>query len=74
MKISYDSEADAVYIELIPGEHECRTVRLTDEIALDMGPGETLVGIEILDAAQVLGAGGGKLPEVIVQNLRIAAA
>jgi uncharacterized protein YuzE len=28
MKISYDSEIDALYIRLIEGKHECRTVRL----------------------------------------------
>jgi uncharacterized protein YuzE len=33
MKISYDSEIDAVYIRLIEGMHECRTVRLNDGVA-----------------------------------------
>jgi len=28
MKISYDSEIDALYIRLIEGKHECRTLRL----------------------------------------------
>ena len=31
MKISYDSETDALYIRLIEGNHECRTVRLNEE-------------------------------------------
>lgn len=72
MRISYDSEVDALYIQLVDGDVQCRTLRLTDEIALDMGPGETLVGVEILDAKRVLG--GGQLPQLIVENLRIAAA
>lgn len=72
MRISYDSEVDAVYIRLIEGEHECRTVRLTDEIALNIGPGEQLVGIEVLDATEVLGQ--GKLPQVVVDNLKVRAA
>ena len=50
MKISYDPEVDALYIRLMEGPYECRTVRLNEEIALNIGPGETLVGIEILDA------------------------
>ena len=54
MRISYDSEVDALYIRFLEGEHECKTLRLTDEIALDIGEGETLVGIEILDASQHL--------------------
>ena len=33
MKISYDPEIDALYIRLIEGKHECRTVRLNEEIA-----------------------------------------
>ena len=57
MKISYDSEIDAVYIRLIEGKHECRTVRLNDEVALNIGADEKLVGIEILDAREVLAAG-----------------
>ncbi len=71
MKISYDSEIDALYIRLIEGKHECRTVRLNDEVALNIGPGETLVGIEILDARQVLGQ--GRVPEVVVENVHVAA-
>ena len=67
MKISYDSEIDALYIRLIEGKHECRTVRLNEEIALNIGEGEKLVGIEILDAREVLGA--GKLPSLVVENL-----
>ncbi|MDQ6632655.1 MAG: DUF2283 domain-containing protein [Verrucomicrobiota bacterium] len=72
MKISYDSEIDALYIRLIEGEHECRTVRLNDEVALNMGAGEKLVGIEILDAKAVLAE--GKLPKIFVENLPLVAA
>ena len=67
MKISYDSEIDALYIRLIEGKHECRTVRLNEEVALNIGQGEKLVGIEILDAREVLGA--GKLPSVVLEGL-----
>jgi hypothetical protein len=45
MKISYDSEIDA----------------------LNIGRGEKLVGIEIVDAREVLGA--GKLPSLTVENV-----
>ena len=53
----YDPEIDALYIRLLEGKHECRYVRLSDEVALNIGAGEKLVGIEILDAKEVLGAG-----------------
>lgn len=41
---------EAVYIKLIEGEHQCRTLQLNDDIALNIGKGEKLIGIEILDA------------------------
>ncbi len=72
IKITYDSEVDALYIRLIEGEQECRTLRLNDEIALNIGPGETLVGIEIIDAKAVLGK--GELPQVVLENLKLASA
>ena len=72
MRISYDAEIDALYIRLIEGPQECRTVRLNDEIALNLGAGETLVGIEVLDARQILGQ--GQLPSVILENIAAAAA
>ena len=50
MKISYDPKIDALYIRLLRGKHECRSIRLSEEVALNIGPGEKLVGIEILDA------------------------
>jgi uncharacterized protein YuzE len=72
MRISYDEETDAIYIRLVEGKYECRTLRLNDEIALNIGPGEMLVGIEILDAKEVLG--GGELPSVILENMILAKA
>ena len=53
MRLSYDKEADALYIHLVEGEFECRAVRLTPDIALDFGGGEKLVGIEILGASRL---------------------
>ena len=72
MKISYDPEIDALYIRLLEGKHECRCVRLSDEVALNLGPDEKLVGIEILDAREVLGA--GKTPVVLLEGLESASA
>jgi uncharacterized protein YuzE len=56
MKISYDAEADALYLEfhsLTPGTAENR--QLTDEVIANYGPDGKLAGLEILDASQVLG-------------------
>lgn len=70
MKISYDEEVDALYIRLLEGNYECRTLRLNDEVALNIGPDESLVGIEILDAKQVFGA--EEIPRLVVENVRVA--
>jgi len=72
MKISYDSEIDALYIRLVEGKYQCRTLQLTDEIALNIGENELLVGIEILDATQVLGA--GSVPNVVLENISFTVA
>jgi uncharacterized protein YuzE len=72
MKISYDSEIDALYIRLVEGKHECRTLQLTDEIALNIGENELLVGIEVLDATEVLGA--GNIPNVVLENISFTVA
>ena len=67
MKISYDSEIDAIYIKLVEGNQGCRTLQLTEEIALNIGQDELLVGIEILDAKEILGS--GNVPNVVLENI-----
>jgi uncharacterized protein YuzE len=69
MKISYDEEVDALYIRLVEGEQQCRTLRLNDDISLNIGAGEVLVGIEILDAKEVLANGG--MPSVLLENIKL---
>ena len=48
------------------------TLRLTDEIALNIGANELLVGIEILEAKTVIGEGA--LPSVVLENIPLAKA
>jgi uncharacterized protein YuzE len=67
MQIMYDKEADALYIRLLAGDHQCRVVRLTDDIALDLAAGEELVGIEVLGASRLFK--DPQSPEVELQNL-----
>jgi len=59
MKISYDPEIDAVYIRLIDGDHECRTLRLNEEIALNIGASETLVGLKFRMQSKFWGNSSG---------------
>ena len=68
MKITYDPESDALSIRLFEGRFECRTVRLTEDIALDFAEGEQLVAIEVLGASR-LGV-TPEHPEVILERLK----
>jgi len=67
MKISYDKAVDALYIRLLDGEYQCRTVHLSDEMSINLGPKDELVGIKILDAKEMLGK--GHLPKIVMENV-----
>jgi len=67
MKLTYDTEADAVYI-LLKGHGVDHTVRIGPDLAIDYGPDGEIHGIEILAAREHLDLKGFK-PEVILENL-----
>ena len=54
MKISYDPSVDALYIRLIDEPAECEIIQINDQVNLNIGPKEKVVGIEILDASEFL--------------------
>lgn len=69
MRIQYDPEVDALYIELLPlapGTAENR--ELTEDIIADYSPDGRLAGLEIIDASQVLGE---QLKEIIIEDASI---
>ena len=70
MKITYDADADAMYIylEVKPGQAVKHTQELGDGIAVDYTSGEGVYGIEILDASERLGFARG-CPEVSLEQL-----
>ncbi|GFP19253.1 hypothetical protein HKBW3S42_00976 [Candidatus Hakubella thermalkaliphila] len=67
MKISYDPTVDALYIRFIEGPAECEVIRLNDRVAVNIGPGEQVVGIEVLDASEMLE--GLKEHKIRLENL-----
>jgi len=71
MKIHYDPEADALYISFKRKPTQVTTIRLTEDLALDFGPGEEIMGIEVLDASLHLGIDRSK-PRVVLENLQPA--
>lgn len=54
MKVSYDPAVDALTIRLIEERVGCETLHLNDQVAVDIGPDERLVAIEILDASELI--------------------
>ena len=70
MKITYDPEVDAMYIELRPvGPEGVETREAAEGIHLDFAPDGRLAGIEILDASALSGADLGR----VILELRPAA-
>jgi uncharacterized protein YuzE len=54
MKISYDPTVDALTIRFVEERVECEVIRLSDQVAIDIGPGERIVAIEVLDASELV--------------------
>jgi len=73
MKIKYDPEADAAYISFKKGPVQVTTIRITEDVAVDLGPHEEIVGIEVLDASEHLGFSRQR-PEIELENLQVAGA
>ncbi len=71
MKIKYDPQVDAAYISFKKGPVQVTTIRVTEDLAIDFGPNEEIVGIEILDASQHLGLSKEE-PLIELENLKSA--
>jgi uncharacterized protein YuzE len=54
MQIFYDSKTDLLYLRLDERKQSVINKRLSEDIVLDMGEDEKIVGIEILDASEHL--------------------
>lgn len=66
MKVKYDSEADALYIEL--EKTTVTTKRLDQDIAVDYNAEGHIAGIEILSAKERV-FGGTERRQVLLENL-----
>ena len=71
MKIKYDPEVDAAYISFKRGPLQVTTIRLSEDVAVDLGANEEIVGIEILDASEHLGFQKEK-PTIELENIETA--
>jgi uncharacterized protein YuzE len=72
MKISYDTQADAVYIQLREGKFVANK-EVAEGVILDMGEGDVVLGIEILEASTRLSPGDLARVEILMPLQRTAA-
>jgi len=54
MQITYNAKTDLLYLRLDDRKQKVINRRLSEDIVLDIGEGERIVGIEILDASKHL--------------------
>jgi uncharacterized protein YuzE len=69
MKITIDKKYNIAYISLHPKTEEVETIKLSEEMNVDVAPDGTIYGIELLNAnAQLAGEDGGVL--VVIDEAR----
>ena len=51
MQISYDTKSDILYIRLDDVKQDVINQRVSDDVTLDIGKEDKIIGIEILDAS-----------------------
>ena len=70
MRMIYDPSVDALTIRFVEERLECEVIRLNDQVAIDIGPGERIVALEILDASELIP--GLKEKGIVLENLALA--
>ena len=71
MKITYDPAVDALYISFKKSPTQVTTIRVNEDVAVDLSPSEEIAGIEILSASDYLEF-VKKKPMVELENLNAA--
>ena len=52
MKVVYNDKTDLLYIRLDDSKQDVINRRVSDDVVLDIGEGDRVIGIEILDASK----------------------
>ena len=63
MDITYDKEADAMYIYLQKKKKVARTVELADLLMADLDKKGRVIGVEIIGASRQTGRRGSRVPK-----------
>ncbi len=67
MQILYDASKDLIYIRLDDQPQDVINRRISDEVVLDIGAEDKIVGIEILDASRQI-----NLEKLLPMTFRLA--
>ena len=54
MKLTYDPRANAAYIRLREKAGDVKTIKITDDLLIDISPDGSVFGIELLNANEQL--------------------
>ncbi len=57
MKLTYDPRRNIAYLRFQEKTEEVETIRVSDELNVDIAPDGTVYGVELLNANQQLGSG-----------------
>ena len=69
MKLTYDPRQNVAYLRLQEKTGEIETIRVSDELNVDIAPDGTVYGIELLNANEQLGAADDGLFVIVNQAL-----
>ncbi len=69
MKITYDSRYDIAYISFRDTPEPVETLRVTDDLNVDVAPDGAIFGIELLNANEQLRGGDGGALIVVDETL-----
>ena len=61
MKLTYDAQHNVAYLRLHEKTGQVTTVKVSDEVNIDMAPNGTVYGIELLNANEQLAEDHGAL-------------
>jgi len=69
MKLTYDPRYNVAYLRLHEKTEQVETIRVSDELNVDIAPDGTVYGIELLNANEQLRAGDEGLLVVVNEAL-----
>jgi uncharacterized protein YuzE len=71
MKVTYDKKSDLLYIRLDESRQDVTNKRVADDVVLDIGEGDKIVGIEILEASTHVDL--GKILPIQHEGIKVSA-